>query len=351
MSNVIRTRGAVAGTVQQARLETPLRVPGSVRRTTTIDVIYSGTNADPDRPAQVISRGRDASTRDGSARDASRRDGELDVWDECEVRGTLARDRTLLTIEGGPAELRQLVGRRVAGGFRAALAAAVGPLSTSGSVLYQTMDDWPGAALVAGQAAVDVRSTVDDVDRELQASIVAANTDLCSGWAADAQLVATYRKNNVIHLSLGPPSPDLTRPDDPQAFNEFTRLLPGDSRRSRRLDLIPHDGYVEFDVHFRDAWVGIDELERVTHEYTVAGNYDPVDEVITSLTSTAHVLPWPECPAAAASAMRVIGLPLDDLRAVVRRDFVGTTTCTHLNDVVRSLADLPVLARRLTGSG
>jgi hypothetical protein len=341
VSDAIRTRGVVAGTVHEPRLETPPRSPGSVRRTTTVDVIYSGTHADPERAAQVVSRGRDGTTHGG----------ELDVWDECEVRGTLARDRTLLTIEGGPAELRELVGRRVAGGFRAALSAAVGPLSTTGSVLYQLMDDWPGAALVAGQAAADVRSTTDDVDRELQAAIVAANVDLCSGWAGDGQLLATYRENNMIHLSLGPPSPELTRPDDPHAFNAFTALLPGDSRRSRRLDLIPRDGYVEFDVHFRDAWVGIDALERVTHEYTLAGTYDPVREVITSLTSTAHVLPWPECPAAAASATRVVGLPLDDLRAVVRRDFVGTTTCTHLNDVVRSLADLPVLARRVNGFG
>jgi hypothetical protein len=36
----------------------------------------------------------------------------------------------------------------------------------------------------------------------------------------------------------------------------------------------------------------------------------------------------------------VVGLPLADLRADVLSRFVGTSTCTHLNDVLRTLADL-----------
>jgi Protein of unknown function (DUF2889) len=32
---------------------------------------------------------------------------------------------------------------------------------------------------------------------------------------------------------------------------------------------------------------------------------------------------------------------------MVRTDFVGTTTCTHLNDTLRSLADLPALTKAL----
>ena len=61
----------------------------------------------------------------------------------------------------------------------------------------------------------------------------------------------------------------------------------------------------------------------------------------------AHALPWTECPQALGSAARLVGAPASDLRAVVRRDFVGTSTCTHLNDTLRSLADLPALATAL----
>jgi hypothetical protein len=45
-------------------------------------------------------------------------------------------------------------------------------------------------------------------------------------------------------------------------------------------------------------------------------------------------------------------MPLRDLRPVVRGDFTGTTTCTHLNDQLRSLAGvralLPALQNRET---
>jgi hypothetical protein len=32
---------------------------------------------------------------------------------------------------------------------------------------------------------------------------------------------------------------------------------------------------------------------------------------------------------------------------VIRNDFVGRSTCTHLNDSLRSLADITALAREL----
>jgi len=56
------------------------------------------------------------------------------------------------------------------------------------------------------------------------------------------------------------------------------------------------------------------------------------------------VLPWFECPEAAASAGRLAGRTLDSLRVGVRADFLGATTCTHLNDMLRAFADVGVLA-------
>ena len=58
---------------------------------------------------------------------------------------------------------------------------------------------------------------------------------------------------------------------------------------------------------------------------------------------TPRVLPYVECPSAAASAARLAGQDLDALRERVRADFVGTTTCTHLNDLLRSLEDVRAL--------
>jgi hypothetical protein len=36
-------------------------------------------------------------------------------------------------------------------------------------------------------------------------------------------------------------------------------------------------------------------------------------------------------------------MPLSELRERVRGEFVGTSTCTHLNDTLRAIADLDAL--------
>jgi hypothetical protein len=115
-------------------------------------------------------------------------------------------------------------------------------------------------------------------------------------------------------------------------------------RRFRRLDLFPAEAdSAAFDAHFRDSHVDGDGVETIVHEYTVAGSVDTSTRTITSVTADVRVLPWQECPGAIGSADRVRGMMLPELRDRVRGEFVGTTTCTHLNDTLRSIADLDAL--------
>ena len=86
------------------------------------------------------------------------------------------------------------------------------------------------------------------------------------------------------------------------------------------------------------------DAESVLHEYLVHGTVDPDGLTVTSIEAEALVLPWQECPRALASAERIVGWPVAELRARVRAELVGTSTCTHLNDTLRALADLSVLA-------
>ena len=44
---------------------------------------------------------------------------------------------------------------------------------------------------------------------------------------------------------------------------------------------------------------------------------------------------------------RIVGEPVGSLRRKVHAELTGTTTCTHLNDVLRSLAGVAALARSL----
>lgn len=46
----------------------------------------------------------------------------------------------------------------------------------------------------------------------------------------------------------------------------------------------------------------------------------------------------------------MVGTQLTDLRTAVLEQLKGIEGCTHLNDVLRSLAEVPVLVRPLQGS-
>ena len=68
---------------------------------------------------------------------------------------------------------------------------------------------------------------------------------------------------------------------------------------------------------------------------------------VLTCEATPRVLPWVECPEAAASAGRLAGMSVMGLRPDVRAQFVGPSTCTHLNDVLRGLEDVEWLVREL----
>ena len=117
--------------------------------------------------------------------------------------------------------------------------------------------------------------------------------------------------------------------------------------QARRIDVRP-GAPTTVDVLFRDSYVRPDGLETVIHEYTLAMEVDATG-IVSSCEATPRVLPWVECPAAASSASRLLGLPVAGLRRHVRDTFVGTSTCTHLNDTLRALEDVPALLE-LTGA-
>jgi hypothetical protein len=66
---------------------------------------------------------------------------------------------------------------------------------------------------------------------------------------------------------------------------------------------------------------------------------------VLSASADVRVLPWQECPGAIGSASRIAGMTLAQMRERIRGEFVGTSTCTHLNDTLRAIADLDALLR------
>src|SRR5262245_10373048 len=101
-------------------------------------------------------------------------------------------------------------------------------------------------------------------------------------------------------------------------------------------------------AHFRDSWSG-DGHEVALHEYSIEAAVDG-DGCIYRVEVDPRVLAWDACPGAVASASRMVGVAVVDLPARVRAELAGPSTCTHLNSMLRSLADVSATApKRVSG--
>lgn len=311
----------IAGPQRPVQTWRPL-VVGSLRRTSTIDTHPAGSgNSDVDL------RARDA---------VGRAPGAVDVLGQVGVRAHLA-ERIIDDILADPHDgrLAQLSGSRVGQGFRSTVGTLLPDDVARAGLLHLLLDDWVGAALVSGYAVQHAAITVG-IEEKLPAGTADHMAGICAGFAEDASLVPYARRNGTIPSVHGPVAPPL----DPDGVHAVEPLRPHGLRRLRRLDLSPAD---EFDAHFRDSHVDGDGVETIVHEYTVEGSIDASARTITSVAATVRVLPWQECPGAIGSAARIRGMSLTDLRDRVRGEFVGTSTCTHLNDTLRAVADLGAL--------
>jgi hypothetical protein len=228
------------------------------------------------------------------------------------------------------AETASLVDIPAGKGFRAAAAASLPEHAAQRTPLYLLLDDVPVATLISGYACLF------SGELDTRASRQHVTEDICSGWRSDGQMMVSVRAGHGVPVAAGPVAPVLEPADDEWSWHSMAPLTPGAMRRGR---LVESDGDT-FWAYFRDSHVMADRVEAVLHEYVAEGTLQR--GVITSCTATPRVLPWQECPDAAASASRITGQTVTALREMVQRELTGTTTCTHLNDLLRSLADLPL---------
>lgn len=254
--------------------------------------------------------------------------------------------------------LEQLLGRSASTGFRAALNDVVAGQGVVGRPVYQLLDDVPVATLISGfapQYALAAQGAWADSGarrmqlRKPEGLDLLQQADLCAGWKAGGTIIQGLAEG-LPPVVTGPTAPPLDTGDDRFAWHDLPGELPAHSmRRQRRIDVVPgsDDGPLVVDAMFRDSHLDDEGNETVVHEYTILLRVDAATFHIISAHATPRVLPWFECPEAAASATRLTGDSLDGLRARVRAEFLGSSTCTHLNDALRALEDVPALAGHL----
>jgi hypothetical protein len=257
--------------------------------------------------------------------------------------------RTVTAIMADPPApgLWDLIGKTASSGFRRAVEQVVPGAQAAHPLRFQLLDDLPTVLLVSGYAIGAGGARFPRPAPTTPGPVPLPNVDLCAGWASGGTILTEFAEHGEPPVVTGPSAPDLRREDDPLALHRFGPLPAHGMRRLRRLDLWPQGDLVAIDCFFRDSHFDPGGVETVIHEYTITASLDPATMRFVSCEASVGALPWVECPAAAASAGRLVGVEAAGLRSWVRDNFVGTTTCTHLNDTLRSLADVDVLVSAL----
>ena len=294
----------------------PERRPGSIRRTSHLEVL-----ARPDGGFELT----------GVACQGD---------DTASCRATLSADLTLVVLDLVPDSAWSvgLVGRRVGRGFRA----AVDQVCEPGSLRSVLLPELPVVAMLAGYGTLYSGLLPGPLSDQF---IDGMPVDVCAGWAEAGSMMVHIRGQREIPTPDGPEVPA-----DREGWHPMPDLVAGALRRQRLIERTGDDVW----AMFRDTYARPDGTTSVLHEYTVKAlvSDESSDDIsgngggggggggggrIVACVATPRVLPWAECPQAAVSAGRLVGQRVGDLRSLVRDDLVGTSTCTHLNDLLSSL--------------
>jgi hypothetical protein len=309
----------------------PARRPSSIRRTTSINI-----SANDDASLHIVGRARDLRTVEN---------GACEVADAAEVDAVVETDLSLRALQLQPdvGDVDALRSEGLRKGFRKRVAARfAGSHTTALSLL---LDDLPvGAVLLAGYARLRESARPGSLNPfVVDARASHRMADVCSGWRSGGTLLTSLAGGAGIPLQTCPDAPNLVDPDDADGWHAMDPLAPGTMRRVRRIDVVPN-GAITVDSMFRDSYGEPDGREVVLHEYGVRASFDHTDGRVLALVADPHVLPYGECPAAALSVIALVGRAASDLSLAVAEDLSGIAGCTHLNDLLRSLASVPALA-------
>jgi hypothetical protein len=324
----------------------PLRRPGSVRRTSSIGATWPEGLGEP---VLFNGRARDVITpADG---------GPMRVLAEDWMRVVASPSRVIMAIETSRRNqaAQALIGARAGGHLRAVLSEALLDENRRATPLHLLLDDFSGASLVASWAW----STWDPdwmATRALQGVAMTAGNKgqmegVCAGFRPGSSALRPDGTSDP-YIQSSADVPPLPHPADPEGWHALPAQDEVGHIRARRMDIWTENGAVQIDAGFQDsAATPVPGQRRAVHEYRVHATASLPNLVLTAVQAIPHILPYRECPAAVANVDVMIGRPLTTFRRAVLDNLKGTAGCTHLNDVLRSLADVPALVAALGQRG
>ncbi len=320
----------------------PARTANSVRRTMSIDVCW------PDGEMGnrlFVGRCRDYRTPAGG--------GAGTVLDEAEFRASLNADKTITSIEAtpAPAKVDQLVGVRGGNHLRLFIKETMPELISEGAPIYLPLDDISGTSLVSAFAWSQWH---DDWTERLRANfkpgefekLMTDRINVCWGLQdGNSGVSGDGPSRDVAQADAG----DVRNPVDPEGWHELFEMDGPGFRRARRIEVQRDDkaGLIRIEAAFQDSAKRKTSGRVAIHEYNISATADLATGKLLTLEPEARILPFGECPGAIHNTQRLIGRTLGEIREAVLEQLRGPQGCTHLNDALRAMAEVPKLARYL----
>lgn len=328
---------------RQTANPSPVRKAGSVRRTCSLDVSWP-EGALGDR--LILGRVRDLLSPAGGAPARTLAEASLEVG--------MKADKEIFAISAvpAPARLHEVVGQRAGNHLRVFMREIMPELIEQANPLYLALDDLSGTSLVSNWTWANWTSDWMERLRDLMPA------ETLERFMDRANVCWGLKEGNSGldidgggHSAYGTADAgELRNPADPEGWHEFPEIAGPSFRRARRIDVSRDGGLIRIDASFQDSAPLPDGGRGAIHEYNLVATADAESLELLSITPEPRILPFSECPGVVVNAQRLVGTPLPQIRDAVLANLKGVEGCTHLNDALRALAEVPRLAEHLVGA-
>jgi hypothetical protein len=322
--------------------DVPPRLPGSIRRTSRLLMTWpDGLDA----PLHVDGRARDVWTSEPHDKN-----GNAEILDEANLAVVFSPQTAIESIEVVPSlgDVSQLIGSGPGRGFRRALNAAFPEGDAQSSLAYFLVEDLTTAPLLS-RFALSRRPETYERFRAISTAPLSVIEGVCAGYRPGGVAIELRKRGDQGSKNVAVVAP--TKNDDPTAaWHPLEVATDLAMCRRRRIDVRRTEDALEVYATFRDHSWDLDGNESIVHEYELWAQVDEGTEsgpTLRSLTARPRVIPYPDCPSAANEIGRLVGAPLSSLRTHVLQELRGVESCTHLNDMLRALAELPEILGQL----
>ena len=317
----------------------PIRRCESVRRTSSIDMTWPNGRS---KPMRFKGMARDLLT--------GKHLNETRILAADELDALVDTDRTIIEISARPSRsnIGDLCGVKGGGYLRGALNSALPNERNEGTPLYLLIDDISGASLIAGWAWTRWPDYDEVYEREFltKPQIRQHMKGVCIGFREGSTALDEVLGTSGLHRVS--PVVNLADPKDPLGWHPLKEHDTISMRRARRIDVWLEQN-IRIEAMFQDS-ASVPGGSRVAvHEYSLCLSVDPATLCIATVDVKPHILPYPECPSARQNVQDIVGTPLGELRQTTLERLSGDRGCTHLNDALRALAEVPVLVKALVG--